>query len=96
MQLPGYLQCTTAPSMLLGLGSTKKDNVSLLFSFHLNYFLVPSEHFLQKELSQNFALIPGGPHGTHTAFRFVLVVLMVVNHAPPTPTAPGLSALSAR
>jgi hypothetical protein len=29
---------------MLVLGSNKKDNVSLLFSFHLNYFSVSSEH----------------------------------------------------
>jgi hypothetical protein len=34
------------------------------FSFHLHYFSALSEKFLRKELSQFFAPIPGGAHGT--------------------------------
>jgi hypothetical protein len=34
--------------------------VSLLFSFLSHYFSASSEHFLRNELSQVFALIPGG------------------------------------
>jgi hypothetical protein len=33
-------------------------------SFHLHYFSAPAEQFLRKELSQNFAPIPGGEQGT--------------------------------
>jgi hypothetical protein len=33
-------------------------------SFPLHYFLAPSENFLIKELSRNFAPISGGAHGT--------------------------------
>jgi hypothetical protein len=36
------------------------QNVSPSVSFHLHYFLCPSEHFLPKELSQFVAPIPGG------------------------------------
>jgi hypothetical protein len=49
-------------------------------NFILQYFLAPSEHFVPKELSQMFAPIPGGGHGT-IAVRFVLVALMLANHA---------------
>jgi hypothetical protein len=59
-----YLLCTTAPVILLGMGSTKQGWVSLLFHLHLQYFSTLSEHFLPKGLSQIFAPIPGGPHGT--------------------------------
>jgi hypothetical protein len=34
-------------------------------SFHLRYFSAPYDYFMKKELSQNFAPIPGGPHGTN-------------------------------
>jgi hypothetical protein len=50
--------------MLLGFGSTIQGAVSLLFSFVSHYFSAPFEHFLRKELSQIFALIPGASHGT--------------------------------
>jgi hypothetical protein len=33
--------------------------VSLSVSFHLHNFSAPTEHFLPKELSQNFTPIPG-------------------------------------
>jgi hypothetical protein len=33
-------------------------------SFHLHHFSAPAEHFLGKELSEVFAQIPGGGHGT--------------------------------
>jgi hypothetical protein len=58
------LHCATAPSILLGLGSTLQDSVSLLFSFLPHHCSAPSEHFLRKGLSQIFAPIPGGEHGT--------------------------------
>jgi hypothetical protein len=45
----------------------------------MSAFLSTISKFLPKELSQNFALIPGAPHGTHIAFRFVLVTIMLVN-----------------
>jgi hypothetical protein len=71
------LHCTTAPSILLGFGSTIQGAVSLLFSFLLHYFSAPFEHFLRKELSQIFALIPGGPHATPRAELFMLVPVAI-------------------
>jgi hypothetical protein len=62
-------QRVTAPSILLGLGATIQGSVSLRFSFLLHYFSAPSEHFLRKGLSQSFALIPGGGHGTSSTHR---------------------------
>jgi hypothetical protein len=59
-----YLQRTIASTILFGMGSTLQVSVSLRFSFFLHYFSAPPEHFLPKVLSQNFALIPGGSHGT--------------------------------
>jgi hypothetical protein len=43
---------------LLGLSQLLAQNVSLIISFHLHYFSSPSNQFLPKELSQNFAPIP--------------------------------------
>jgi hypothetical protein len=59
-----YLQRTAVPTILLGMGSTKQSWVSLLFRFHLHYYSALSKHFLPKELSQIFALIPGAGHAT--------------------------------
>jgi hypothetical protein len=63
-----HLQRATAQSMSLGLDSTIQGYVSLLLSIHLHYFSALSEHILPKELSQSFAPIPGGAHGTFNYF----------------------------
>jgi hypothetical protein len=55
---------TAAPSIFLGSSQILAQGVSLVVGFHLHYFSAPSGHFLQKELSQIFAPIPGGGHGT--------------------------------
>jgi hypothetical protein len=55
-----HLQRTGALLMSLGFGSTAQGHVSLLLSFYLHYFSAPSEQFQPKQLSQIFALIPGG------------------------------------
>ena len=46
------------------------------FSFHLHYFSAPSDRFLREELSQIFALIPGGAHTTCRAELFMPSVPM--------------------
>jgi hypothetical protein len=57
-----HLQRTAALAMSLGLGSTTQGYVSPFLIFDLHYLSSPSEHFLQKELSQLFAPIPGAGH----------------------------------
>jgi hypothetical protein len=44
-------------------------------SFRLHYFSSPPEQFLRKELSQIFALIPGGGHATPRAELLMLIVV---------------------
>jgi hypothetical protein len=46
-------------------------------SFLLHYFSAPSEHFLPKELSQNFARIPGAGHATSRAEQFTPLVVQM-------------------
>jgi hypothetical protein len=45
----------------------------------LHFFLSPPKHFLPKELSQVFAPIPGGPHGTisndHCSVNFARIIV---------------------
>jgi hypothetical protein len=59
-----FLRCTAVRPMSLEMGSNMQGQVGLLLNFRLHYFSCPSEHFLRKELSQNFAPIPGGGHPT--------------------------------
>jgi hypothetical protein len=57
------------------MASNMQGKVGLLLSFRLRYFLCPFEHFLEKELSQIFAPIPGGGHVT---IKRVVQLLLVV------------------
>jgi hypothetical protein len=68
---------TTAPSYLLGSSLNMVQNVSLGVSFCLHYFSASSEYFLPKELSQNFAPIPGGEHATFRAVLFMLRMVLL-------------------
>jgi hypothetical protein len=74
------LRTAAVPSILLRWTHHLAQGVRLSVSFHLHYFSAPAEHLLRKELSEIFAPIPGGGHGT-TAFRSVLVALMLAKHA---------------
>jgi hypothetical protein len=57
-------------SILFGSSQILAQGVSLGLSFHLHYFSAPPEHFLEKELSEIFAPIPGGGHATFRAELF--------------------------
>jgi hypothetical protein len=55
---------TTALSILLDSSLLLAQRVRLRVGFHLHYFLAPSEHVLEKELSEISTPIPGASHGT--------------------------------
>jgi hypothetical protein len=74
-----HLQRAAARSISLGFGSTTQGYVSLFFSFNLHYLSVPSEKFRRKELSQIFALIPGGGHATYRAELFMPIMPMWIS-----------------
>jgi hypothetical protein len=65
-----------APLILLGLQQNLTQNGQVGVSFLLYYFSAPSEHFFAKELSQNFAPIPGAPHATYRGALFMLKVVI--------------------
>jgi hypothetical protein len=77
-----FLQMSSTPSIWLGLRQNLVQTVSLGLRFHLHYFSAPSELFLRKELSQIFALIPGGPHATSRVGLFMLLVMQMSRSTP--------------
>jgi hypothetical protein len=55
-----YRSTTAAPSTVLVLRRNLVQMVRLVVSFNFHYFSSPPDHLLPKELSKNFAPIPGG------------------------------------
>jgi hypothetical protein len=58
-----FFQRTAAPTILLGMGSTKQEWVSLLFRFICTIFSSIRALSAKRTVLKS-ALIPGGPYGT--------------------------------